>query len=439
MDKLVLLPHQTEAIDQTEGFKNIAVYHDMGLGKTFTGSVMMARFGCKNNLIVCQKSKVPDWMNHMKKYFDVDDHSPSIFDLTNKNDFQCFMNWTTAPEDAPVSSFVKIGIINYELAWRRQDLLKIRDLCLMLDESSQIQNNTAKQTRFIMKLKTSHVILLSGTPVGGKYENLWTQCSLLGWDISKKLYDKQYVNWKLIDSGGFTHKIVDKDNPYKNIERLKNKMRSYGAVFKKTEECFYLPEQNFINVNVPSSKIYNKFQKTGIVNVEGLDLVGDTSLTKLLYSRQLCGQYSENKINALQDLIESTNDRLIIFYNFNGELEILKEICKRLERPVSECNGHCKDLTAYETESNSITLCQYKSAAKGLNLQKCCRIIYFTLPLSSEDFEQSKKRIHRIGQNHICYYYIMMCSKTVEEQILQTLEERKDFTDELFKEKKKET
>ena len=50
----------------------------------------------------------------------------------------------------------------------------------------------------------------------------------------------------------------------------------------------------------------------------------------------------------------------------------------------------------------------------------------------SEDFEQSKKRIHRIGQDHTCFYYILICRGTVEERILKTLEERKDYTDELF-------
>ena len=47
-----LFPHQQEALQETKDFDNIAVYHDMGLGKTFTGSEMMKRNGCKENLIV---------------------------------------------------------------------------------------------------------------------------------------------------------------------------------------------------------------------------------------------------------------------------------------------------------------------------------------------------------------------------------------------------
>lgn len=311
------------------------------------------------------------------------------------------------------------------------------DFTLMLDESSLIQNQKAKQTKFILKMKPAHVILLSGTPVGGKYENLWTQVHLLGWNISEQLYNRQYVNWTTIDSGGFQHKIVDKEDPYKNIDRLKSKMREHGAIFKKTEECYELPEQVFTQIRLKAPKEYWKFQKDCIVTIEGQELVGDTSLTKLLYSRQICSQFNQNKLDAFRDLVESTQERLIVFYSFNDELWNMKKICQELDRPISEINGHTKDLTAYEKESNSVTLCQYQSASKGLNLQKCNRIIYFSLPLSSEDFEQSKKRIHRIGQEKICFYYLMICRGTVDEQILHTLEERKDFTDELFKEDEK--
>lgn len=412
-------------MEQTEGLKNIAVYHDMGLGKTFTGSEMMMRFDCKVNLIVCQKSKVQDWVNHFKEHY----WFMKVFDLTDKKELNDF--FTMYLNDCNVF----IGVINYELAWRRKELLKLKDFCLMLDESSLIQNKTAKQTKFILKLKPSHVILLSGTPVGGKYENLWTQIHLMGWDISEQLYNKQYVNWKTIQVGGMVHKIVDKDDPYKNTDRLKKKMREHGAIFKKTEECFQLPEQTFTKVMVKQIKEYWKFQKDSIIEIDGQELVGDTTLTKLLFSRQLCGHFNKDKLEAFRDLVESTQDRLIVFYSFNAELEALKKICHQLGRPTSEINGHCKDLTAYEQESNSVTLCQYQSASKGLNLQKCNRIIYFTLPLSSEDFEQSKKRIHRIGQERPCFYYLMICKGTVEEQILQILEARRDFTDDLFKER----
>ena len=193
MSCVKLVSHQEEAMQQTEGLKNIAVYHDMqlGLGKTFTGSEMMKRFNCKVNLIVCQKSKVEDWVDHIHNHYT----DCAVYDLTKKDQLMLFLQYSQYQHEF---SPTVIGVINYELAWRRKELLKLKDFCLMLDESSLIQNKSAKQTKFILKLQPSHVILLSGTPVGGKYENLWTQLHLMGWDISENLYEKQYVNWKSI-------------------------------------------------------------------------------------------------------------------------------------------------------------------------------------------------------------------------------------------------
>ncbi len=377
---------------------------------------------------MCQKSKIADWKEHFFKYYidkmKCDESGVWCYDLTSNSGMDMFLHSRYR---------IKIGVINYELAWRRQtELLKLHDFTLILDESSLIQNQSAKQSKFILKLNPDNVILLSGTPTAGKYENLWSQLHLLGWKISEDVYNRQYVNWKKINMGGFIHKIVDKNNPYKNVDRLKSKLREHGAVFMKTEECFELPEQTFINKYVPVTKEYKKFMKDCIITVDDNELIGDTTLTKRLYARQLCGQYNKHKLEAFKELVESTNDRLIVFYNFNAELDALKNIVN--DRPISEVNGQTKDLTAYEQEDNSITFIQYQAGAMGLNLQKANKIIYFTLTDKSELFEQSKKRIHRIGQEQPCFYYILMCKGSVEEVILQTLEMRKDFTDELFNE-----
>lgn len=419
-----LYEHQKEALNLTKDKNRVAYYLDMGLGKTFVGSEKMVQLGSRINLIICQKSKIEDWIEHFKTYYNAE-----IYDLTNSGSMKCFLSYAGMSE---TGSAVIFGVINYELAWRRKDLLQLHGFTLMLDESSLIQNQGAKQSKFILKLQPDNVILLSGTPTAGKYENLWSQIHLLGWNISENVYNRQYVNWKKIDMGGFIHKIVDKDNPYKNVDRLKSKLREHGAVFMKTEDCFNLPEQNFINQYVVVSKEYREFMKDCIIVIDDTELVGDTGLTKRLYARQLCGQYSTDKIKAFSELLESTQDRLIVFYNFNDELNVLKLIASSLNKPISEVNGHCKDLTAYDQEDNSVTFIQYQAGAMGLNLQKANKIIYFTLTDKSELFEQSKKRIHRIGQEKPCFYYIMMCKGSVEEKILQTLKMRKDFTDELF-------
>jgi len=424
MNKIQLFPHQQRALDETRDFNRVAYYLDMGLGKTFVGSEKMVQLGTDTNIIICQKSKINDWIQHFK------DHYPriQIYNLTDKKQLDDFISHDTAWVGYPGATMT-VGIINYDLVFRRSELLTLEDFTLMLDESSQIQNETTKRSKFILKMKPKNVILLSGTPTAGKYENLWSQVHLLGWKISKDLYWKHYIEteWVEEDGGFFRKEVVG----YKNVDRLKMKLAQHGAIFMKSEEVVDLPEQIENKIMVPTTKEYRKFMRSRIITIKGKEMIGDTALTKRLYARMLCGHYNKYKLEAFRDLVDSTEDRLIIFYNFNEELTELTALVQ--DKPVSIVNGSIKDLSAYEEHENSITFVQYQAGAMGLNLQKANKAIYFTLPQSSELFEQSKKRIHRIGQNNRCFYYYMMCIDSVEEDILLTLKMRKDYTDELFK------
>ena len=417
---LKFFKHQKQALDETANNNRCAYYHDMGLGKTFTGAEKLHQLNAKVNLVICQKSKIDDWIEHFTKYYE--SHFKMIYDCTrwDKFDWQALAKNPNEP---------CVMVINYELAFRRPELKKLTDFTLLLDESSLIQNETAKRSKFIISLNAKNVILLSGTPTGGKYELLWSQLHLLGWNISKKLYWKQYVDTEIKDVEGYPITIV---KGYKNVDRLKRKMRQYGCHFLKTDDVMDLPEQVTSKLTVNTSKDYRKFKKDCICEVVGNILVGDTTLTKMLYERQLCGQYSVEKLDAFRSLLESTNDRLIVFYNFNDELETLKNITWQYTQNISEVNGSFKDLTAYEQFDDSITFIQYQAGAMGLNLQKANKIVYFTPPLSSELFEQSKKRIHRIGQKKTCFYYYLTCKSSIEEKIYKTLAMRKDYTDALF-------
>ena len=395
----------------------------MGLGKTFVGSEKLRQLGNKVNLVVCQKSKVQDWVEHFRDNYD----DIAVMDMTKPKAVE---NWFLHG-GIFLGDEMQVMVINYDLLWRRPLLQNLKDFTLMLDESSLIQNPSAKRTKFIMKLHPENVILLSGTPTGGKYERLWTQMHLLGWGISKKLYDQTYVIWDYIENWQTGYRIPIPKG-YKNVDRLKTKMREYGCVFMKTEECFDLPDQQDIVVKVDSSADYKRFMTHRYLQMsDGTELIGDTTLTARLYARQLCGQYSKAKLAAVQELIESTDDRLIIFYNFTEEMRMLRKLCG--DRPVSIVNGSTKDLRAYEEQSDSITLIQYQAGAHGLNLQKCRRIIYYTLPESSEHFEQSRKRIHRIGQKQKCFYYLPICKGSIDEKILKALRMRRDYNDALFK------
>lgn len=408
-----LLPHQKKALKRTADLDRVAYYHDMGLGKTFTGSEKIVSLNRIINLVICQKSKVQDWTEHFRRYY-----SLPVYDLTSKKS-----------GDFYISKERRVGIINYDIVYRRPELLKLKDIALMLDESSMIQNDKAKRSKAVLKLNYSAVILLSGTPVGGKYENLYTQLVLLGCKLRKSEYWANFINWKEVSfGGGFPVKIV---TGYKNVRELKNLLGILGADFLKTEEVLDLPEQRQIIIPCKFPKLYVELMTKHLVTIGDKELIADTPLKFMLYCRMLCSIYCEDKLQRFKDLIESTEERIIVFYNFSDELNVIMKAIGNT-KPVSIVNGMKKSLEAYNSYSNSITLVQYQAGAMGLNLQLAHIIVYYSLPLSSELYEQSKKRIHRIGQKNSCIYYTLLCECSVEEDIAATLEKRKDFTDKLF-------
>lgn len=425
------MPHQEKVLNQTKDFNRVAYYLDMGLGKTFVGAEKVWELNNDVNLVICQKSKIDDWVQHFK------DHYPDyeVFDLTHKSQAITFRNRIDTKSiyhrDVQI-----IGVINYDLTFRRDWMLKINEFTMMLDESSLITNENAKRSKFILKMKPESVVLLSGTPTAGKYERLWSQVQLLGWNINKKTFWNSYVDTKWVENGdGFKQEVIV---GYKNVEHLKKKLAQYGAVFMKTSEVLDLPEQIEQKIMFKVTKEYKFFIKNSYLLIDDdTELVGDNNLTKTLYARQLCGQYHKEKLEGFRDLVQSTEDRLIVFYNFTAEYEAMKAIAEELERPVSVVRGGEDDRTAYEESDNSITFIQYQAGAMGCNFQKANKVIYFTLPLgkgSCDLWEQSKKRIHRIGQNNTCFYYYLLVKGSIEEKNLAALQEGKELTDELFKE-----
>lgn len=413
-----LYEHQKDVLQQTACKNKVAYFLDMGLGKSYVGSVKATSFD-NPILVVCPKSLVQQWVQQF-----ADNHQEwTRYDLTKKKQLEQFII-----DD----NNLRIGVINYESCWRRPELQTVKDVTLMLDESQAIANNTSKQTKGIMKLDYKNVILLSGTPASNaRYDKLYTQLKLLGLNMNKRSYEDRYCNFFEMENAGIKFRVLSKRNPYKNVDELKYTMKDLGCIFMKTDEVIDLPEQRFIDIPVAKSKYYKTFEKDGYVDCGEVEYISNGPAQDMLYLRQLCN--SSEKLDMLKTLLESTNDRVIIFYNFDIELNLLQQLCKKLKRPMSFINGHEKNLNCYNNNEDSITLVQYQSGSAGVNLQLANKMIYYSPPIKSDFYEQSKKRIHRIGQESKCTYWTLITSSSIEQKIYNTLDLKRDYTEELFK------
>ena len=370
----------------------------------------------ENVLVVCQKSKILDWCRHWKE--NTDYQVLNFYDLKPKE-----------LKDIDVMGHTVI-VVSYDSVWRRPIFREFAKTAhLVLDESSLIQNEGTKRTDFIMKLEPLTITLLSGTPCAGRYENMWTQCQLLGWDITRTQYWNRYVQWHMEKFYSIPRPIRVVDG-YKNVEELKRNLREYGAVFMTTEEAIELPDKIEETTYVPTSDAYNDFKNRWVVEIDGEEILGNTPLNKMLGLRKLASYYSGEKKQALMDILEVNPERIVVFYNFKKELEVIRKCVGK--RHFCEINGERHDQTIFDRYDDCVIAVQFQSGSMGLNLQESHIAVYYSPTLSADLFIQSQARIHRIGQKRKCNYIYLVCEESIEMSIYETLRRREDYVLRLF-------
>lgn len=138
----------------------------------------------------------------------------------------------------------------------------------------------------------------------------------------------------------------------------------------------------------------------------------------------------ESRQVALLELFEK-HPKMIVFYNFDYELDILKSIFKTTGVPVAEWNGHSHQPVP---EGKSwVYLVQYTAGAEGWNCIKTDTIVFFSQNYSYKIMEQSAGRIDRLNTPYTdLYYYHLKTRSGIDLAISRALKEKKKFNAERF-------
>lgn len=140
----------------------------------------------------------------------------------------------------------------------------------------------------------------------------------------------------------------------------------------------------------------------------------------------------ESRLNALKALLRE-HQKIIVFYNFDYELEILRTLGD--EFVVAEWNGH-KHEPIPNTDS-WVYLVQYMAGSEGWNCTDTNVMVFYSLTYSYKMFHQAHGRIDRLNTSfYELKYYIFLSKSIIDNAIWRSLKQKKNFNESNFMAKK---
>lgn len=133
-----------------------------------------------------------------------------------------------------------------------------------------------------------------------------------------------------------------------------------------------------------------------------------------------------SRLSAVCTLMEA-HPKIIVFYNFDYELEILRKLNDTV--CVREFNGH-KHEELPLGEDNWVYLVNYLSGSEGWNCVETNAIIFYSLTYSYKNFHQAMGRIDRINSKYMkLYYYPLVSDSKIDRMIRNALEKKHNFSE----------
>lgn len=124
--------------------------------------------------------------------------------------------------------------------------------------------------------------------------------------------------------------------------------------------------------------------------------------------------------------LSTKHPRMVIFYNFDYELELLRTLMSKIDIPVAEWNGHRHE--PVPGTERWLYLVQYQAGSEGWNCTTTDAIVFYSLTYSHKQFEQAQGRIDRLDSPYEdLWYYVLMSTAKIDAIIWRALVAKKNF------------
>lgn len=294
---------------------------------------------------------------------------------------------------------------------KKVDLQDIKGSFVIVDEAHKFKGMSSQRTKALHKIiKVSDgFIMLTGTPVDGKLDNLESYAIAFGHVKTRKQFKELYMVQKTLPYRPFPFWEVGK-----NQDKLVSWFESITSDVVTIDDIAELPE--YIE-KVVHFKRESEYRKSLPSYKKDDAIIFETPQERHWWQRQ--NQNTKAKIDWLKDISEEyEQDGMIIFYNTSSELNALKETFKG----AGEINGQ-----SHINHHKGVLLVQIQAGGAGLTLNEYKHAIWYSLPYSYTDFDQSKYRNYRIGQDTKVTRDYLVVDKTIDDKIIEALTHKIDF------------
>jgi len=427
--KAELLPYQLDGVAFAAGAGRAILADDMGLGKTIQGigvAELLSRHAPVTKvLVICPASLKSQWRIEIKRF-------------SNRSCQLVLGSAQDRPAQYDNDSF--FTVCNYEQVLR--DFLSIERVrwdLIILDEGQRIKNWEAKTSRVIKALKSPFALVLSGTPLENRIDELFSVVEFI--DDRRLGPAFRFFN---------RHRVVDEKGKllgYKNLDELRDTLKPIMLRRTRQQVIKDLPPRTNQILRIPPTEEQLELQKghrqiiQTIIQKKYLTEMDLLRLQKALLMCRMCANstflvdkqppgYSSKlaELDQLLDQLMAEEDRkVVLFSEWTTMLNLIEPILEKQKLNYVRLDGSVPQkkrqglMHRFQNDPDCRLFITTNAGSTGLNLQAANTVINVDLPWNPAVLEQRIGRAHRMGQKRPVQVFLLVTENTLEENLLATL------------------
>ena len=432
--KTTLFPYQQHGVLFAAKAGRCMIADEMGLGKTIqaigAAELLKNEHNVRNVLVICPTSLKYQWQSEIQKFTDshvkVIEGAAHIRVNQYKGDHQYkIVSYHTASRDVEV-----INAAEYDL--------------LILDEAQRIKNWKTKLAQSTKKIKSTFAIVLTGTPLENKLEDLYSIMQVI--DPFKLGPYYRFLNHHQIKNE--TGKVTG----YRNLHEIGEKMSDIMVRRLKKEVLTQLPERMDKILYVPMTeeqmdlyegyadmvaKLVHKWRVYGFLSETDRQRlqIGLNSMRMVCDSTYIIDQDYENRhdtkieelMNILDELFESSDEKVVVFSQWKRMTYLVSKELDFRGVPYEHLHGGVPGdkrkglFDRFNNDPDCRVFLSTDAGSTGLNLQSASMLINLDIPWNPAVLEQRIARIHRMGQKNKVQVINFVAQGTIEHRMLSVL------------------